>query len=152
MAMVRLSLLLSMMFLAGAALAQAPAAQPATLADLDALGKPVVLSGEELTALLPGARMNRVVASGNKHEWTNLPDGTLYLVSDNAFTSSRRLATTSPGKWNISPDGRYCMFIEYGGREPEKWCRYVVRVGDDYYGVGSTGNPAARVFKMGIRK
>ena len=150
--MQRWLLVFAAMMLSISAQAQAPDAGPATLADLQAMGKPVVLTLDELKTLIPDARMSRVVQSGNRHTWRNLPDGTLFLVNDNAFTSSSRRASTNQGKWSISPDGRYCLYVEFGQRDPEKWCRVVLQVGNDFYVASSGDDPAARVFKMGIAK
>ena len=61
-------------------------------------------------------------------------------------------AVTARGKWRISDDGRYCVFIEWRGIPNEEWCRYILQTNDGYYGVNSDSVATARVFKMDIKK
>jgi hypothetical protein len=127
------------------ALAQAPA----VLRDLDAAGR-VTLSKEELGQLLPGASMSRVSAKGNTHFWTNDSDGTFIISSDNRDRGKG--SSTARGKWNISDDGRYCVLIEWKTVETEEWCRYIIRVGSDYYGTKSDKTGTEKVYKLEISK
>jgi len=73
-------------------------------------------------------------------------------MNDDASTQSTRTPSSAPGKWNVSPDGRFCVFIEWLRQDPEKWCRFILKVNDDYYAVGSLSVPTARVFTLSIRK
>ena len=125
------------------ALAQAPA----VLRDLDAAGR-VTLSKEELGQLLPGASMSRVSAKGNTHFWKNDSDRTFVISSDNRDRGKG--SSTARGKWNISDDGRYCVLIEWKTVETEEWCRYIIRVGSDYYGAKSDKTGTEKVYKLEI--
>ncbi len=56
--------------------------------DLDAGGR-VTLSKDELTQLIPGAKMSRTNAKGNTHYWKNDLDGSFIISSDNRDSNSR---------------------------------------------------------------
>lgn len=133
------------------ALAWAPAAaqEAAMLRDLDAQGR-VTLSKEELTQLLPGAKMSRFTARGNTNAWKNDSDGTFVISSDNRDRAGSN--STALGKWHISEDGRYCVLIEWRMNPTEEWCRYVVKAGDSYYATRSDKNATEKVYKLSISK
>ncbi|RZL89204.1 MAG: hypothetical protein EOP82_20480 [Variovorax sp.] len=61
-------------------------------------------------------------------------------------------ATTAPGKWHISDDGRYCVLIEWKGVPTEEWCRYILQTTDGYYAVRSDSVGTERVYKLEIKK
>lgn len=128
----------------------AAGAQEASLVrDLDAAGR-VTLTKEELTQLLPNAKMSRLNAKGNLHLWKNEADGSFILSSDNRVVQGR--SSTAPGKWHISEDGRYCVLIEWNRSPTEEWCRYILKVGAEYYATKSDKTADDKVYKLGISK
>lgn len=132
-------------FPAAAALAQTPA----VLRDLDTMS-PTQLSRQDLDALMPHARVQRSIASGSTHIWTNENDGTFIASSDNRTTASR--PTTAPGKWHVTDDGRYCVLIEWRYNPTEEWCRYVLKTTDGHYLTRSTKEPTGKVYKFEFSK
>ena len=129
--------------------ASAQAQDAAVLRDLDAAGR-ATLSKDELTQLLPGARISRVSVRGNTQIWTNEPGGKFIVSSDNKDKGTR--TTTAPGKWHVSDDGRFCVLIEWKTADTEEWCRYLVKSGADYYSTKSDKTATERVFKLNISK
>jgi hypothetical protein len=129
------------------------AAEPAAvLGDLDAL-HPQKLSKEQLDQLLPGARMSRVTSAGSTHFWTNEPGGAFMISTDNrsrAATSTMVQSTSSPGTWHISPEGKYCVTIEWKRVPTEDWCRYVFKTDDGYYFSRSDQNRAEKVYRYEV--
>lgn len=123
--------------------------EAAMLRDLDAQGR-VTLSKEELTALLPGAKMSRFTGKGNTHAWKNDADGSFIISADNRDRGGRN--TTAQGKWHISEDGRYCVLIEWRFNPTEEWCRYVLKSGADYYATKSDKTATEKVYKLSISK
>jgi len=127
---------------------------PAVLGDLDPLS-PAKLSTEQLEQLLPGAKMKRISAtSGSVHYWTNDADGTTIVSSDNkagiGSSITNRTGVTAPAKWHISPDGRYCLTIEWRKIPTEDWCRYVFRTTDGHYLSKSDTNRAEKAYRIWI--
>jgi hypothetical protein len=121
----------------------------AVLADLDAQGR-VTLTKDELSQLLPGAKMTRVTAKGNVNAWKNDSGGSFVISSDNRDVQGQN--STAQGKWHISEDGRYCVLIEWKRNPTEEWCRYIVKAGADYYATKSDKTGTERVYKLGISK
>ncbi len=121
----------------------------AVLRDLDARGR-VTLTKEELSQLLPSAKMSRVTAKGNTNFWKNDSDGTFIISSDNRDTQG--MQSTAPGKWHVSDDGRYCVLIEWKKNPTEEWCRYILKAGDEYYATRSEKTGTEKVYKLGISK
>ncbi|MBB1077806.1 DUF995 domain-containing protein [Rhodoferax sp. 4810] len=117
--------------------------------DLDAVGR-VTLSKDELTQLIPGAKMSRTNAKGNTHYWKNDLDGSFIISSDNRDSNSR--SSTAPGKWHISEDGRYCVLIEWKKNPTEEWCRYLMKAGNEYYSTKSDKVGTEKVYKLEISK
>lgn len=107
-----------------------------------------VLSKEELEQLLPGATMRRVTDKGNHHSWSNDPDGSFIVSSDNRATNGRN--STAPGKWHLSGDGRYCVLIDWKRVEAEEWCRFVIKTTDGYYAAKSDKVGTEKVYKLDI--
>jgi hypothetical protein len=127
---------------------------PAVFGDLDPLS-PQKLSKEQLDQLLPGAKMSRIaISSGSTNMWTNDADGTMIVSTDNksgiGTSITSRRGSTSPGKWHISPDGRYCVTIEWKLIPTEDWCRYLFKTSDGYFASKSESNRAEKVYKMKI--
>jgi hypothetical protein len=132
-------------------LAQAPlvlAEEPSVLRDLEPLS-PTPLTAAELKELLPGAKMTRRIPSGNTHNWTNDPDGTFIISSDNSSTTGRYV--TARGTWSVSPDGRYCIRVEWS-RSTDDWCRFVLRTTDGYYLVKALKPGTETVYPVRISK
>lgn len=132
-------------------------AQPQELTLRDLEGKsPRKLSKDEVTQLMPGAKMARISARGNQHYWSNDKDGTFVASSDNrgagAAVVGQGRQTTATGKWHISDDGRYCVLIEWKGVPTEEWCRYVLATSDGHYMVKSDSVGTERVYKFEIKK
>lgn len=121
----------------------------AVLRDLDAQGR-VTLTKDELSQLLPNAKMTRVSAKGNTSVWKNDSSGSFVISSDNRDVQGQN--STAQGKWHISEDGRYCVLIEWKRNPTEEWCRYIVRAGADYYATRSDKTGTERVYKLGISK
>ena len=130
--------------------ALASAQDAALLGDLDAAGR-TTLTKEELTALLPGAKMSRITGRGNQQFWKNDAGGSFTVSTENRERAGGQ-PTTAQGKWNISEDGRYCVLIEWRTNPTEEWCRYVVKSGADYYGTKSDKLGTEKVYKMTISK
>jgi hypothetical protein len=141
--------------LAGAAALAGAQTAPLTLRDI-ADKNPRTLSKDELTQLLPGAKMSRVSASGNNIRWSNDSGGSFVASSDNMGGGGTVIGggrpSTASGKWHISDDGRYCVLIEWRGVPTEEWCRYVLETTDGYYMAKSTKVGNETVFKYGIKK
>ncbi|CAN5687945.1 hypothetical protein BH09PSE5_BH09PSE5_11680 [soil metagenome] len=130
--------------------AAAHAQQVENLRDLQGLN-PVKLSADEVKALVPDSKVTRVTPAGNTTWWTNEAAGSFFATSDNRSYGNAR-ATTAPGKWNLTDDGRYCVVIEWKGVATEQWCRYLFKTADAYYGSTSDGVGTTKVYKMTISK
>ncbi len=122
---------------------------PSVMRDLDAL-RPVTLSKDDLTKLLPDANMSRLNAKGDTQRWKNDSSGKFVISSDNRNIGGR--SSSTQGKWNISDDGRYCVLIEWNSVPAEEWCRYILKAGDAYYATKSDKSGTERVFLLGISK
>ena len=127
----------------------ANAQAPSVLRDLDAQGR-ATLTKEELTQLLPNAKMSRVSPQGQTQIWKNDPSGRFIVSSDNRTTAGPN--TTAPGTWHISDDGRYCVLIEWKTYGAEEWCRYIVKSGSGYYSTKSDKTLTERVYRLEISK
>jgi hypothetical protein len=130
--------------------------RPVVLGDLEPLS-PQKLSKEQLEQLMPGAKMSRVSAStGSTHFWTNGTDGSFVVSTDDrSRLGSNSLAgaasgSTTPGKWHVSPDGRYCVTIEWRKVPTEDWCRYVFKTSEGHFISVSDKDRAAKVFRLSI--
>ncbi|MEP7101134.1 MAG: DUF995 domain-containing protein [Burkholderiales bacterium] len=121
---------------------------PAVLADLAAQGKTTLGKGE-LQQLLPGASMRRMNVQGSAQAWTNEPDGSFVVSSDNRGQQGNN--STARGTWKISDDGRYCVTIEWKRNPTEDWCRVIVKSGDGYYAARSDKD-TERVYPLEIKK
>ncbi len=117
--------------------------------DLEALGS-VTLSKDELTQVIPNAKMSRTNGKGNTHYWQNDLDGSFIISSDNRDAGSR--SSTAQGQWHISEDGRYCILIEWKKNPTEEWCRYLLKAGNDYYATKSDKIGTEKVYKLDISK
>lgn len=144
--------LLATLFAACALLgATAWAQNAAVLADLDAAGR-TTLSKDELTALLPGAKMSRISGRGNTQFWKNEAGGSFVVSTENRDRGGSAAPSTALGKWHIADDGRYCVLIEWKNNPTEEWCRYIVKSGADYYGTKSDKTGTEKVYKLTIAR
>lgn len=134
---------------ASLAIVSAAAAAQEVVRDLDAQGR-VTLTKDELNQLLPGAKMSRTSGKGNTHFWSNDPNGSFIISSDNRDKGGR--PTTAQGKWHVSDDGRYCVLIEWKSVPTEEWCRYIVKAGTEYYATRSDKTGTEKVYKLSISK
>lgn len=103
------------------------------------------IKGDELSALVTGAKVTHVSRNGSTRTWTNEPDGTLYANSDNrkyGGAAGTRAAGHS-GKWSLSGDGKYCVQIDWK-REAEDWCAAIVKADDGAYYLNSV-DPAKKI-------
>ena len=118
-----------------AGLSAAAAAQVPTYSDVKARNG-VQLTTADLRQLVPGAKVVSRTQAGSTRTWENKLDGTLNATTDGRGVSGGRNAyTQSPGTWQVTEGGRYCVKIPWP-RSPDDWCFYMFRVGDKYYGVG----------------
>jgi hypothetical protein len=122
--------------------------QPSTLADLDALS-PAALTRQELLDLVPNAKVSRVITNGNLHIWINDPDGTFIVSSDNRATNG--VPATGRGKWHITDDGRYCIFIQWRTNS-EEWCRFVLNASGTFYTAKSLKPGTEKIYKLDFKK
>jgi hypothetical protein len=107
--------------------------EPMSLKEVTAAnGTPLTV--DELKQLLPGARVTSRNPSGSTHYWQNNPDGK-FVASTDARGKGGRGAQV-PGSWRIGDDGTYCLKIDWP-REPDNSCRYLFKVGNKYFGIGS---------------
>jgi Protein of unknown function (DUF995) len=137
-----------------AAIAAAQGQEP-TLRDIESKS-PRKLTKDEVSALMTGARIVRITARGNRHDWTNEKSGSFVASSDNrgagALVHSQGRPSTAQGKWHLSDDGRYCVLIEWRGAGNEEWCRYVLITSDGYYWVRSDNLGTEKVYKFEVSK
>jgi hypothetical protein len=130
--------------LSGAAMA---AEQPATVADLNALA-PELLNAEQVASLMRGAKVTRINANGNLHHWTNEPDGTLVVSTDNKATTGQ--PSTARGTWTVDPEGKFCVVIAWRGVNDEKWCRLVFRTAQGHYLANANKKGTEKVHRFEI--
>jgi hypothetical protein len=109
----------------------------------------VQLSTDELNQLMPNAKVINYITGGSRW-WTNELDGKFVAYSD-VSRGVKKLMTpaTAQGTWHIGKNGTYCVTLEWP-RRTEKWCRYIFKTGDKYYGVKSVddGDEAAFEFEF----
>jgi len=129
----------------------ATADDPAVFRDIQTLHAKK-LSKAEAEKLLTGAKISRkVISTGSTNFWTNEPDGKLIASSDNRGrigTSTLMSSVTAPGTWHISPEGRYCVTIEWKGIPTEKWCRFVFETSTGYYTSKTDHNGTEKVYHL----
>ncbi len=105
----------------------------------------VKVAGEELAALLSGAKVTHVSRYGSIRYWTNQPDGSLVASTDNknygGATGTK--GSSARGTWSINGDGKYCVQIDWR-REAENWCAAIVKAADGAYYLNSV-DPAKKI-------
>ncbi len=95
------------------------------------------VTGEELRSLVTGAKVVHVNSYGSVRRWTNEPDGGLQASTTSTnYGSAMSRGDSSPGKWSINSDGKFCLDIDWS-REAEKWCAFIVKAADGGYYIGS---------------
>jgi hypothetical protein len=117
---------------------------------------PRTLTKEEVTQLLPGAKMSRTNPRGDLISWKNEPGGS-FIANHNTSgrggaARAQRSGGSAPGKWHLSDDGRYCVMIEWQGTPTEEWCRFVIQTSDGYYMAKSTTMGTEIAHKIEIKK
>ena len=131
---------------AGAARAQ----EAMTLSDLESKN-PRRLTRDELQQMLPEAKVTRHNSrTGNTAKWTNTPGGKMYAASDNRM-SGLGISKPTPGTWNISDAGQWCVTIQWRVLPPEDWCAQMFQTSDGVYAAYSAG-PEAKVQKYELVK
>lgn len=105
----------------------------------------VRLSKDELTALVTNTETNYLTRNGSLHRWRNDPSGKFIVSSDNKKHGSviGMKATSAPGAWSISEEGKYCVQIDWR-REKEDWCAYIVKGEDGGYYLNAV-DPARKI-------
>jgi hypothetical protein len=102
------------------------------------------VTGDELRTLVTGAKVVHVNSSGSVRRWTNEPDGGLQAsTTSTKYGSAMSRGDSSPGKWSINSDGKFCLDIDWS-REAEKWCAFIVKAADGDYHIGSV-KPGSKI-------
>lgn len=116
------------------------------------LGKQAVkLAKEDVEKLVVGANVyNRGLQS--ERWWDNTPEGKV-KGARGAGSFQHNRSFTGEGTWLVNDQGQYCVDLLWGSsKTPEKWCRFLFKVGDDYYGASSAENPDAAAFALKFKK
>lgn len=123
-----------------------------TLADITAKAA-VQVTKEELQALLPGAKVRNIAATGSTRSWTNDAGGSFIASSDNrAGTGAGRHPSSAKGTWQIGAEGTYCVSLEWSRFTTEKWCRYLFKDGAEFWGVRSLADPASEATRFSFSR
>lgn len=127
-------------------------ADPLLLDDLKSQNG-VQLTVDELKVLMPGAKVvSRAETTGSTRFWTNDLDGKFVASSDNRSGSGGISGrTTAQGTWSVADNGTYCVTLEWR-KLTESWCRYIFKVGDKYYGVGSINSGTTKAHEFEFSK
>ena len=107
-------------------------AQVVTLAEVKAKGA-VQLGADELKQLMAGAKVVSRTNAGSTRRWENKADGTFTASSDNVGLVGRSRPSSGNGTWRVADNGTFCVEIQWNVT-PEKWCRYIFKAADKYYG------------------
>lgn len=136
------------MFVAAVSLGVCSAAQGLTLAEVKAIGG-VRLSADDLSQLMPDAKVVNPLSTGSTRRWTNKAEGTFVASTDGrSLTGGRNQAASGQGSWRLADNGSYCVNIKWG-MLTEDWCTYIFKAGDKYYGVRRLeDNAAASEFEI----
>jgi hypothetical protein len=91
------------------------------------------------------AETSYLTRSGSLHRWRNDPGGNFVVSTDHKKHGSVMgiKASSAPGTWRISDEGKYCVQIEWR-REKEDWCAYVVKGEDGGYYLNKV-DPARKI-------
>jgi hypothetical protein len=97
----------------------------------------VQLSVAELKKLMPNAKVVSYQKEGSPRLWTNEPGGKLVASSGvSRDTGKPGKSSTAQGTWHVGDNGTYCVTLDWP-KQPENWCRYILKADDKYYGVKS---------------
>lgn len=108
----------------------------------DARASAMQVTGPALNELLTKANVvNSNKVNGDVHRWTN-EEGGSFTASTSGGVSGARGNHTARGAWSINDKDQYCVKIEWKGTADEKWCRYIFKSGDKYFGVGALDDAA----------
>ncbi len=112
----------------------------------------VQLSVDELKQLMPNAKVASYSEGGSSRHWTNEPDGKFVASSDVRRDPTRPgKVANAQGTWHVGDNGTYCVTLEWPKRT-ESWCRYILKVGEKYYGVKSLEDGTAKVQEFEFSK
>jgi len=112
------------------------------------LQNPQKLNADEVRALVTGAGVTSVSAAGSVRRWDNDASGK-FVASSRAVGA--RVPGQGQGSWHVSPEGQYCVTIDWRGSS-ENWCRFILKSGEKYYGASTDRNPSAAAYEMEFRK
>ncbi len=106
---------------------------------------------EDVEKLVVGANVyNRGTQS--ERWWDNGPDGKI-RAARGAGSFSYNRSFVGEGTWRVNDQGQYCVDMLWGNsKNPEKWCRFLFKVGDDYFGAASATNPDSAAFALKFKK
>jgi hypothetical protein len=107
------------------------------------------LAKSDLSPLLQGATISSIGGTGSSRSWKHSGDGTLIASSDNRGSNPIAKITSAKGTWRISDGGQYCVIVEWRAHT-EQWCRYLFKLGEQYYGVVALDNPGSEAYKIAI--
>jgi hypothetical protein len=112
----------------------------------------VQLSAEELKRLMPNAAIVSFTPAGSSRRWTNDSNGTLVASSDNrGRAGGPGRPTQGRGTWHVADNGTYCITVEWPTTS-ENWCRFIFKVGSEYYGVKSAKGGTEPAHRLEISK
>lgn len=110
----------------------------------------IQLSTDELKQLLPDAKVVSK-SKGNLRRWSNKSNGKFMASSDSRGQVGSVKQITGQGTWHIGDNGTFCIKIEWP-KHTENWCKYIFKIGEEYYGVNSISDGAEKAYKYEISK
>jgi len=112
----------------------------------------VLLSAEDLQKVVPGAKVVNHAPNGDTRVWTNNLNGTLVASTDarGGSNSGGARLRSAAGSWRID-HGAYCVNMQWL-RTEERWCRYMYRIGNKYYGVRIHAEDSALAMEFELSK
>jgi Protein of unknown function (DUF995) len=123
-------------------------AEEPTLGAIKAKGAQT-MSKDEMSALLPGARLTREVGSGEV-DVSYLKDGSIEARFRSKTRNSGQLRGT--GIWRVMDDGKYCTEVKWNRViEDTKGCRTMYKLGEEYYSA-ATSNDEEKTYHYTISK
>ena len=109
------------------------------------------VSADEAKTLLPGAKVTSLANNGATRRWDNAADGKFVATTDNANDIGSNRHRTVQGNWHIGDNGAFCVELAWSAG-PEKWCRFLFRLGDKYYGFNSLTNASGIAYEYAFSK
>jgi hypothetical protein len=89
------------------------------------------LTREELASVLPKLTL-RAESERAQRTWYHNADGSLRATATAKAGRGSGAPTKAEGMWRVSQDGKYCVEVQWTA--PEKWCRMLYKVGNEYFG------------------